>query len=146
MGIEVALLAVAIGATATSYSQSRKAASAARQQSQIQQRMADMKAARERRDAVRQARIARAEIEQLGASTGTSGSSGVAGGVGSVQSQLGYNLSFLDNMQSMSGQASIFAQKQITAETNAQTASSIASTAWGSGGSTAASTIFSKKG
>jgi hypothetical protein len=57
-----------------------------------QQRMADIKNARERADITRKARIARAAVLNTGANTNTQGSSGVAGGIASTTSQENSNL------------------------------------------------------
>jgi hypothetical protein len=62
-------------------------AAESRKQFQLQQKIADIKNARERVQMARQARIARANAVSTGALTGTSGSSGVMGGVASIGSQ-----------------------------------------------------------
>lgn len=94
-----------------------QAAAAQRESNAIQQRMADVQAARSRRDAIRQARIAQGTIAQGAASSGVITSSGTAGSQASVASQTGSNLSFLDTTQAASKQMSIFNQKAADAQT-----------------------------
>lgn len=66
----------------------------------------NLQSARERRDAIKAARLANAQAVLAGESQGVSGSSGVAGGVGSIQSQLNSNLSFLDRSNTLTDMAS----------------------------------------
>jgi hypothetical protein len=109
----------------------KRSASAQRESNALQQRIADVNAARERRNTVRQARISQGQIVQAGAATGTSMSSGVAGATASNMSQLGSNLSYLDTVQDMSQQISIFNQKSADAQSDvfqAQTMSAIGGT------------------
>lgn len=75
---------------------------AAEQRAQFvsQQRIADIKNARERAQIVRQARIARGQILNTGANTGTTFSSGVQGGMGSVSSQGSANQGVFTALQS----------------------------------------------
>lgn len=58
-----------------------------RKQFSLQQRISDIKNARERAQIARQASIARGRLVNLGATTGTLESTGVAGGVASITSQ-----------------------------------------------------------
>jgi hypothetical protein len=104
------------GAISDQKNAARDQAAAQRESNALQQRIADINAARERRDAVRQARISQGQIVQAGAATGTSMSSGVAGATASNMSQLGSNLSYLDTVQDMSQQISIFNQKAADAQ------------------------------
>jgi len=107
----------------------RKAAKAQAKAQRTQQRIADIKAARERRSQVAEARRARAQIESQAGVSGIQGSSGAIGAQSSVQSQLASNLSFLDNVQSLSQQTSIFNQQAAKAQSNAATAGAIRDTA-----------------
>lgn len=70
-----------------------------RKQFQAQQRIADIKNARERANMVRQQRIARADTISTGALTGTSTSSGVQGGAGSIGTQGAANQGFFSAIQ-----------------------------------------------
>jgi hypothetical protein len=73
-------------------------ARAQREQFALEQRKADIANARTVRQAVRQARVARAAIINAGGNTGTLGSSGVQGGASSVGAQLSSNLDFFGTM------------------------------------------------
>ena len=95
-----------IVATAVSVDQSRQAAKAQEKAQELSQRRADLEAARARRQQVREARIRRAQIIAQSQAVGGEGSSAEAGATGSLQSQLGANLSFLDQTQQLSRQIS----------------------------------------
>jgi hypothetical protein len=109
MGIEVALtaaaLAVSAGSAYTANQNARRAASAQNTAIQAQQQQADLQAARQRRDAIRTARVASARAANAAATQGAFGSSGSLGGLASIQSQLGSNLSFLDTYNKLSDTA-----------------------------------------
>lgn len=106
MGVVTALAVVAAVAAGYSAVQQRKAAKAQRRAIAAQQRQADIANARERRFAVRNARISRASIEAQAAGTGLVGSSSVAASTGNVTSRTNENLSFLDQTLALSQQAS----------------------------------------
>ena len=133
MGIEVALLAASVavsGAGAYSANQNqRRAVSAQNEANRIQQEQANLQSARQQRDAIRQARLARARATNAAATQGALGSSGSLGGLASIQSQLGSNLSFLDTYNQLSdqattqlGRANMFNQRAQTASTVSQLA------------------------
>lgn len=92
----------AVGTAYMSYRQGKEQKKAIK----AQQRQADIANARERRMSIRQARIARASVESQAATTGLVGSSAAAASMANIQGRLGENLSFLDQMQSLSAQAS----------------------------------------
>lgn len=73
-------------------------AAAQREQFALQQQQADIANTRSVRQAVRQARVARASIINAGGNTGTLGSSGVMGGASSVNAQLSSNFNFFGTM------------------------------------------------
>jgi hypothetical protein len=77
--------------------QSMKASSANRRAQQAQADQQNLRAAQERRQAIRQQRIAFATAQQNAANQGVSTSSGAYGGQGSIISQGNANLSFLDD-------------------------------------------------
>ena len=79
-----------------------------RQALEEQKKMNTLKASRDRREAFREARAAQGSAIQAGAATGTMGSSGLMGGVSSIGAQLGSNVSFLDEMQTMASNISDF--------------------------------------
>lgn len=89
-----------------------------------QQKQNDLTAARQRRDAIRQARIARANATNSAATQGVLDSSGSIGGVGSISSQLKDNISFLDQWNQYSdlgsqalGRANVYGQRAQMAQT-----------------------------
>ena len=92
----------AVGTAYMSYRQGKEQKKAIK----AQQRQADIANARERRFAVRNARIARASVESQAATTGLVGSSAAAASMANIQGRLGENLSFLDQNQMLSAQAS----------------------------------------
>ena len=100
------LIATAVAATAGSMIYANEAADAQRDAARIQQKQAKLQAQRQRSEQIRAARIARARTVLAGEAQGVSGSSGVQGGTGSIISQLGSNLGFSLQMESMSDQAS----------------------------------------
>ena len=83
----------------------KKAARAQEESLRLQQRSASIRAARERVQQVREARIKRAQAVAGAAIGGTLDSSGLAGGVGGIQSQLGANLAFSQNIEDLGIQA-----------------------------------------
>ena len=75
-----------------------------------QQRMADMKAQRERIQQIRESRIKRAQIEQSAANTGAADSSSAQAGAGAVESQLAGNIGYLNEQQ---GQAKLVTHYEV---------------------------------
>ena len=120
MGLEVALLATAAVATGASIYSSQEAAGAQRQAAKLQQQQMDLQAARQSRSVVQQARVAQANATQNANNQGASNSSAYQGGTGSIQSQMGGNLSFLDQYNSLSDQSSheLGKASQFAAESN----------------------------
>jgi hypothetical protein len=92
---------VAISATVYSGVQQRRAATASRRAERLRQRQAELAAARERRQAIKNARISRASIEAQAGNTGLTGASSAEGAMGAVISGLNENLSFLDRSGQM---------------------------------------------
>lgn len=109
--------------------QGAKAQEYQQQAADAQRKQANLQAARERRDAVRQARIAMAATSQNAANQGASTSSAFQGGYGSIQSQLGSNLSFLDQFNKFGTQAAEAIGNANQAAFNSQIAGGIASLA-----------------
>ena len=85
-----------------------KQAEAFRRSEQAKQRIADIRAARQRTQTIRQARVQRAEIEQAAELTGTAVTSGVAGGVASLGSQLRGEIGASRRITGEAREASIF--------------------------------------
>ena len=94
--IAVGGLAVAGAGAYTANKNAKKQVAAQNEALAYQQKQNDLTAARQRRDAIRQARIARANATNSAATQGVLDSSGSIGGVGSISSQLKDNISFLD--------------------------------------------------
>lgn len=84
-----------------------------------EKRIQDIRAARERRAAVREARAARAAAEQGGVASGASGS-GQISGVGTIGTQLASNLSFMDQVKTLSDQSSLFQEAAASHYSRAQ--------------------------
>lgn len=137
-------LATAVVGTGVSIYSSQKAAgayaqsaAAQREANRFQRQQADLQAARQKRDAIRQSRIAQASVQQSAENQGVSGSSAAIGGQASIQSQLNSNLSFLDQYSSLSdaasdalGRASVYQSKGNQFTANAQSAGAISSLAF----------------
>ena len=104
--IAASALAVTAGGTYMNIKQGQNAAAAQRDAQAFQQKQANLQNARTQRDAVRQARMAYAQSQQAAENQGVAGSSASQGGLGSIASQLGDNLSFLDQYGFYSDQAS----------------------------------------
>lgn len=120
MGIEV-IAAVALGATAYSVNeqrQARKEAQADRERAFEQQKkaQAEEKAANaatmaaDRRRAIREERIKRAQVIAASSNTGVGESSGVSGATGSLSTQLGTGIGFSRGMERIGNNISGFNQ------------------------------------
>jgi hypothetical protein len=94
---------MAVAAVGSAYAQNKSAKAQARAQ-KAEQRRADIANARERRMTVRNARIARAQIEAQAATSGLGGSSVAAGSMANVSSQMARNLGWLSTNQQISAQ------------------------------------------
>jgi hypothetical protein len=124
----VAVAAVAVAAVGTGYSiyagerankQQKKAAKA-------EQARSDLQYARQRRDAIREARAAYASSQQSAENQGVANSSSALGGQASIAAQLGSNLSFLDQYKVYTDQASAALASSASWNNRAQTGSQIA--------------------
>ena len=92
-------LAVAGVATGASIYQGAQATKAQNKSLQFQRQQSALQNAMQKRQAIRQARIAAGNSQQTAATAGVSNSSSAEGAYGSIQSQLSGNLSFLDQNQ-----------------------------------------------
>lgn len=124
MGIEV-LAAATIGSMAVSagsaYMSNKNAKASVKAQNQAlayQQEQNSLASMRQKRDAIRQARIARAQVQTTAATQGVSQASSAQGGQGSIVSQLNDTLSFLDTWNKYSdaastaiGQSNVYARR-----------------------------------
>lgn len=134
MGIETLLIATAVAGTAATVAstvQSNKASRAASAASAAQQRQAQVQATRERRSAIRQNILARAQLSNRATIAGVSDSSGYAGGLGSAASQFGANLGFSGQMSGLTNQIFSLQQSQIRAQGLSQLYGGIGQVAFG---------------
>lgn len=122
-------VAIAVGATALSIREQRRAQEEQRRAARAQRRIADAQAARQRSQAAREALIARASAENVSAATGGGGSR-LAGASSSIAAQLGSNLGFSFQTQALSNSASRALQRSADAQTRASIFRSIGSTAF----------------
>lgn len=130
----ITLGVIAVGLTAASYSQQRKASKAQARANAAEQRRADIANARERRAAVRNARVARASVESQGALTGLNGSSSVAASVSNIASETNSNISFLDQNLQLNAEASKANQDAADYASRAQGYADLAALAGKAGG------------
>jgi len=96
-----ALAVISAVSTVASISASSKASKASARQQALQ-------AARERRQAVRQTQIQRAQMMASGVAMGGQGGSALAGGQASLNSQLGTNLGYGTQMSGISRQINMY--------------------------------------
>lgn len=92
----VPLLVVSLLSTAVQVGQQAQAQKQARRANQLQERIADIKAQRERRRQVAQVQKIRAQNLTQAEASGTTGSSSVAGATASAQTQAASNIGFLN--------------------------------------------------
>lgn len=83
---------------------------------QAQQRMDNLKAARERTNQIRQMRAARAQVLQRGANQGAGMSSGAAGGAATAAGEAYGNIQYIGFEQQTGEALSIARQKEINAQ------------------------------
>lgn len=113
----IAAVATVAGATAAvvgtvkSVQAQKKQSRANQQQFGYQRAMDNSRAARERVQAIRAARLSAGAAQQGAANQGALNTSASLGGLGSIVSQLDANLSFLDTNNRLSDQASVAAGK-----------------------------------
>lgn len=100
------LLATAVAATAGSIYSSNQAAKQQKKANALQRKQSELSAQRARIDEIRKGRLAHAAAAVNAVGQGVDYSSGAAGGQGSIISQSLSNLSFLDQSNRISDQAS----------------------------------------
>lgn len=100
-----------VAGTAMSISNANKARKAQKNQYAYERQLSQNRATRERRDAIRAARLSMGQVQQGAANQGAQDTSAFLGGFGSIQSQLNSNLSFLDTNQKLADQAGAQASK-----------------------------------
>lgn len=117
----VAGAGAAVVGTVSSISAQKKALAAQNSQYAYEKQINTNRSVRERRDAIRSARIAGANVVQGAANTGGSDTSAALGTMGSIASQIDSNLSFLDTQTSLANKAGAESQVAQTAKANAAT-------------------------
>lgn len=115
-----------------------------RQQAQLEDKRAEIQNTRALRTAVRQSRIARAIVTNIGANVGTSGSSGVQGGVASIGAQTAANQGYFSAMQGIN--TGVTASQQVQGGLYAQAGDIQGDAAIGGAFTGLGSTIFSSAG
>lgn len=134
-----------VAAAAAIYSVDQQAKAGRQQQRafEAEQRRAEIENVYKARQAVRQARVAQAQMESQAALTGGVGGSAVAGGVSSVQSQLGGNLNYMASIAEENTASAKAQMAAARASTNAAIAGTIGSFASSQGSKDMMKTIFS---
>ncbi len=94
----------------------------------VEQAIASRENQRRRRQAVREARIKRADIISAGGNQGVLGSSGVRGGAGSVVSQGAEGVTNIDQLESMFERRNIFLEHAADFASDAQRAEELGAT------------------
>lgn len=124
----IAGIGLAVGAigTAASISHQKKQRKMMKRAAAAQRAQDNLKAARERREAIRNARMSSATVLQASVNQGVQNSSAALGGLGSIEQQLNQGLSFLDATNRLSDQASVALGKANEYGSKAQTAGAIA--------------------
>ena len=133
-GVEIALIATAVGSTAASIVQGQKANKAQERAQKIQQKQQAMQTARERRKQIRAARQSQAELRASAFAQGTAQTSRTSSISGNIASTRAENLSFIDQSSAFTsaiGQQNI---KATQATSRANTYSAIAGLAMQSSG------------
>lgn len=116
---------VAAGATVASAVEAGKARKQSKKQYAYERQLATNRAARERTQAIREARLTQGAVLQAAENSGAGGSSAALGALGSIQTQLSSKLSFLDTNQKLADLAGFHASKANIYRSKADTYSSI---------------------
>jgi len=113
------LTGIGVATGVASAVQSRRAAKDQKRANARSKRIQDIKAARERRQMLARARVQQAGILAQGSASGTLGSSGVQSGASQVDTGTASGISFLNQVQDLTNQASLFQQRSATHRSNA---------------------------
>ena len=105
-GFDEALIIAALVSAAGATTSTVMSGQAQRKAMKLQQRQQALESAKQKRDMIRQTRIAYATAQSNAENQGVAGSSSALGGAGSIRSQLSGNLSFLDRYDSLRNQIS----------------------------------------
>lgn len=118
---------VAAGATVASAIQAGKARKDAKKQYAYERQLANNRAAKERTNTIRAARLQQGALAQTAANSGAGESSIALGALGSIQSQLNSSLSFLDTNQKLANFAGFYASRSNIHASKADTWAGISS-------------------
>ena len=94
-----------------------KSAEAQKKQMRAQQASADMQAQNQRLEQVRQGRIARAKVIQMGENQGAGGSSSVTSAAGNATGQANANIGYINEQQDIGKQITSAQQQQVDWQT-----------------------------
>lgn len=144
-------LSYLLGPVAGSMYYGAKAQEEQRDAIRMQRKQQALQEARQKRDMIRQSRMAIATTKNNSENQGVSGSSSALGGIGSIMSQLGSNLSFLDQYGQLSDRitnSNMRASKYAQTSQTLSDVASLAMSATGSSGQIMASfnSIFGRTG
>ena len=123
------LAAVTIGGTVNSAVQARRADKAQKKQTRANNRIQERRAQREKLDQLRQARIAAAQAQNLGAVTGAENSSSTQGAVGSIGAQYGANVGYIDSNMQDAREAAFWGNRASSYMSDAATSGAVGSLA-----------------
>lgn len=129
MGIEAALIAVAVVSTAVSIDQGNKSRKAQEKARQEQRAQTAEESAKERRQQIREERVRRARMLQSAENSGVADSSGEVGALASLSTGLSENLGFSLNSEARGNAISDAQQNAANAAGRAQTSQAIGSLA-----------------
>lgn len=132
--VATAATVVTAGAAVGSAINQRKAAKSQEKSNDLQQRIQDVRAARERRKLVSQARINAADIQSAGQGAGAGQSSSVFQGAQQQSTQAASGISFLNQVQDLTNQQSVFNQQAASSSSTANIFGAIGGTAKGVAG------------
>lgn len=121
----IAMGVAAAGTVAAAYS-SRQGVKAQKKAYAAQQRQADIANMRERRGQVRNMRMLRASVESQSAVSGMTGSSAMSASLGAISSTGNANISFLDQNQLLSQQATVANQRAASYNSRSSTYAAVA--------------------
>lgn len=121
VGVAAAVIGAtaAVGGTIASMKASKKQARLMRQSQAFERQKTELQSARQRTQAIREARTSYASVQQAAENQGVATSSVAQGGQSSISAQLGSNLSFLDQYGYLSDQSGRALSRANSAGSNA---------------------------
>lgn len=119
-------IAAFVATTLLGINEQRKQVRATREANKLQQRIADVKASRERSKLLAEARIKRARLANLAVQGGVGDSSSAIAGQSQITSQAASGVSFLDQIQTLGKQSNAFMQDAADAGSRANLFGTIA--------------------